>query len=320
MTLGLEMQLKIIIMVLKFCINIFIWMIPAMFLVNILMETGLLKKLIVPVGWFFNRFAHLPPEIAIAFISSFGSSYTAGSILVNMKEKGVLNDRQVFLSVITFSLPFHIREMFSYYLPVTLPLLGFALGSFYLIVHTTAIIVKIIFVIIMGKLTLAPIERKMPDESLEEEEQKESWPQIIKKAVNQCGSPLKKMIITIPITALVIFELNAFGVLQGLPVNAVKLGLPSCSTACLIAHMTNSLTALTSVAVCYQGGELTLLDAAKTILWGSILAAPVFFIRFSGTYYFGVYGPKLGAKLAVTSLGINILVYMAFLWGTALFF
>lgn len=318
--MGWMMQLEIIIMVLKFCFKIFIWMIPAMVLVNILMETGLLRKLIVPVGWFFNRFAHLPPEIAVAFISSFGSSYTAGSILVNMKEKGILNDRQVFLSEITFSLPFHIREMFSYYLPVTFPLLGFALGSFYLIVHTTAIIVKIIFVIMMGKITLNPVEKKIPDEGLEENEQKASWSRIVKKSIDQCGRPLKKMIITIPLTALVVFELNAFGVLQGLPVNAAKLGLPPCSTACLIAHMTNSLTALTSVAACYQGGELTLLDAAKTILWGSVLAAPVFFVRFSGTYYIGVYGPKLGAKLAATSLGINILVYLAFLWGAASFF
>lgn len=158
--------------VLKFCINIFIWVIPAMLIVNVLLETGVLKTLIAPAGWFFNRFANLPGEIAIAFVSSFGSSYTAGSILVNMKEKGILNERQVFLSVLTFSLPFHIRELFSYYIPVTLPLLGATLGVFYLILHTAIIVVKIGFVILVGKLALPPIGKKVIEEMSEEKKEK----------------------------------------------------------------------------------------------------------------------------------------------------
>jgi len=71
----MEMQVEILLKVIKFCLGVFIWIVPAMLVVNVLLELGVLKKLIAPAGWFFARFANLPPEVAAAFISSFGSSY-----------------------------------------------------------------------------------------------------------------------------------------------------------------------------------------------------------------------------------------------------
>lgn len=162
----MDLQLEILIEVLKFCLKIIILIIPALLTVNVLMELGFLKRFIAPLGWFFGYFANLPQEIAVAFISSFGSSYAGGSMLVNFREKGLLNERQVFLSAITFSLPIHIRELLSYYLPVILPLLGFTLGTVYLAMHTMTIIAKILFVVVVGKLTLpaSKLQEYLPEE------------------------------------------------------------------------------------------------------------------------------------------------------------
>lgn len=314
----MEVQLEILIKVLRFCLGVFLWIVPGLLAVNILMELGFLKRLIAPVGWFFGRFANLPREIAVAFLSSFGSSYAGGSMLVNFREKGLLSDRQVFLSAITFSVPFHIRELFIYYLPIVFPLLGITLGTFYLAIHTIAIMVKIIFVVMMGKLTLPGASES--NEHLPEEDagSEKNLPLVLKNSLQQCIKPLKRMAVTIPLAALLIFELDALGVFHALPIQAESLGLPPCSTACLVTYMANTLIGLTSLAACYQGGELTLVQAVKTTLWGSILAAPVFLIRFSGTYYLGVYGPVLGMKLAVTTFALNEFVYVACLLVTML--
>ncbi|KFI34310.1 hypothetical protein HY00_03885, partial [Peptococcaceae bacterium SCADC1_2_3] len=75
------------------------------------------------------------------------------SMLVNLRERGLLNSRQTFLAALTFSVPFHVREIFSYYLPVAFPLLGMVLGAIYLGVHTATILVKVFFVMLVGKLT-----------------------------------------------------------------------------------------------------------------------------------------------------------------------
>jgi len=305
----LQLQLEILLKVLKFCLRVFIWIIPGLLAVNVFMELGFFRRLIVPMGWFFGRFANLPREIAVAFISSFGSAYAGGSMLVNFREQGLLNDRQVFLSAITFSLPTHIRELLSYYLPVILPLLGITLGGIYLAVHTMSIVVKLLFVIMMGKLTLPGTSESSEQLLKEDAGAEKNLSLALKNSLQHCIKPLKRMAVTIPLAALVIFELNALGAFQAIPVQAESLGLPSCSTACLVAYMANTLMGLTSLAACYQGGELTLVQAVKTMLWGSLLAAPVFLIRFSGTYYIGVYGPVLGMKLALTSFALNGLVY-----------
>ncbi len=307
-------QIDIFLKVFKFSFDIFVWVIPGMIIINILLEFGVLKKMTAPVGKFFNHWACLPSEVAAAFISSFGSSYTAGSMLVNMKDKGLLNDRHVFLSAMTFSLPHLIRELFTYYLPVIIPILGVTLGTIYIAFHCTAILAKIIFVIILGKYFLSNnINSEKKSHDLREEKRNYDIFYIFKKSIIQTKKPLKKMIITIPLTALIIFELNAFDVFSNIPIHAEKLGLPACSTGCLIAYMTSTLTGLTSIAACFQSGEITVIQAVKTILWGSILASPIFLLRFSMTYYIGIYGPKLGSRIALTSFALNEFVYIAFL-------
>lgn len=309
----MEMQIEILLKVIQFCYRVFIWVIPGMLIVNIFLEMGILKLLIAPVGWFFRRFANLPQEIGAAFISSFGSSYAAGSMLINFRDKGILNDRQVFLSAITFSIPFHIRELFTYYLPVVLPMLGVTLGSIYIVIHTTTIIIKFLFVIFVGKITLPNTLDERENTFEKDTTVKKNMPSVIKDSIKHTIKPLKRMMVTIPLTALVIYELNALGVFQALPINAEKLGLPTCSTACLVAYMSNTIMGLTSLSACFNAGDLTVVQAVKTMLWGSLLAAPIFLIRFSGAYYVGVYGPRIGMRLALTTFTINSFVYLIFL-------
>ncbi len=319
MVVFLQQQPAIMLMVLQFSLQVFSWIIPGVLIVNILMELGFLQKLVAPVGWFFRRFANLPPEIASAFLASFGSSYAGGSMLVNFKNRGLFTDPQILLSSITFSIPFHIRELFSYYIPVFFPLLGLKLGSIYIAVQTIAIIVKFFFVILTGRLIL-PAAAK-PEENKQDEEcaLSKNFAVALRKGVQDCLKTMKRMVVTIPLAALIIYELNALGVFQLLPVQAESLGLPSCSTACIVTYLANSVMGLTTLAACFQGGELTLIEAVKTMLWGSIFAAPIFLIRFSGTYYFGIYGPGLGLKIALTSFALNIFVYIACLAAVSVF-
>ncbi|MDD2211406.1 MAG: hypothetical protein PHZ11_07170 [Desulfitobacteriaceae bacterium] len=312
MKLFLLQQPEILLKVLQFSLRTFSWMIPGVLIVAMLMEMGFLKKLLTPVGRFFARFANLPPEIASAFLASFGSSYAGGSMLVNFKNRGLLNDRQVMLSSITFSIPFHIRELFSYYIPISFSILGLTLGGIYIAVHTVSIIVKLLFVIVVGRLTLTKKDKKeINNQNEEKETAAKTFFMALQKSAQSCLKTIRRMAVSIPLAALIIYELTALGVFQLMPVQAESLGLPSCSTACLLAYMANSLMGLTAIATCFQEAQLTLVEAVKTMLWSSILAAPVFLIRFSGTYYFGVYGPKLGLKIALISSGLNIFVYAA---------
>ena len=82
----MESQLHILLKVLNFTVYVFFRVIPALMLCNIFLEMGLMNKL-KPLGKMFTRVAHLPPEVSLPFISSFGSSYAGGAIVVGLHEK-----------------------------------------------------------------------------------------------------------------------------------------------------------------------------------------------------------------------------------------
>ncbi|OQA05569.1 MAG: Nucleoside recognition [Firmicutes bacterium ADurb.Bin373] len=315
----MDMQLAILYKVFKFSLRVFIWIVPAMLVMNVLLELGALRKVIAPIGRFFTRFAGLPPEIAAAFISGFGSGYAGASMLVNFQEKRLLSRRQVFLGALVLSIPTHVREMFSYYLPMVFPLLGALLGAFYMLVHTLTVIVKFLIVMILGKHTSDDNVVLGETATAEGSAGKKSLREVLRHSLNSCVRPLKRMAITIPLTALIIYELTGCGFFDNLPLNPEKLGLPPCSTVCLVSYMANSMVGLSALAACYQGGDLTLIQTVKTMLWGNLLAGPIFLIRFSGTYYIGIYGPVLGTKIGFTSFAINSVVYAACLLIAAQF-
>ncbi|KFI34311.1 hypothetical protein HY00_03890 [Peptococcaceae bacterium SCADC1_2_3] len=76
------------------------------------------------------------------------------------------------------------------------------------------------------------------------------------------------MALTIPLTAWLIFELNALGVFEVIPIRGESLGLPPCSTACLASYLASPLVGLASLAACFHGGEMTMIQAIRTMLWG----------------------------------------------------
>jgi len=117
-------------------------------------------------------------------------------------EKKALNDWQALLSAMALSIPVFIRELFTYLLPTALPILGWALGGFYLGLHTMLIAVKGFFIILMGRRSPA---RNLIEEKREMEKGKSLW-EAIKKGLLDTLLPLKRMAITIPLVTFITFE------------------------------------------------------------------------------------------------------------------
>ena len=83
---NMETQLHILYKVLEFMVYVFPRIVPTLVLCNIFLETGLMKRL-MPLGRRFTEVAHLPAEVSLPFISSFGSSYVGGAIVVDLLER-----------------------------------------------------------------------------------------------------------------------------------------------------------------------------------------------------------------------------------------
>jgi len=220
-------------------------------------------------------------------------------------EKKALNDWQALLSAMALSIPVFIRELFTYLLPTALPILGWALGGFYLGLHTMLIAVKGFFIILMGRRSPA---RNLIEEKREMEKGKSLW-EAIKKGLLDTLLPLKRMAITIPLVTFITFEMEGMGMFNySIPV-ARSLGLPICALPVLVGYAASPLIGLSILSALYHQGGLLLGEALKVMLIALILNLPVMMVRYSGTYYIGVYGPRLGTKLALISSTLSVLVY-----------
>lgn len=301
-------QLHILYRVLEFMAYVFPRIVPTLVLCNILLETGLMKRL-MPLGRRFTEVAHLPAEVSLPFISSFGSSYVGGAIVVDLLERKLIDDRQALLSSMALSIPVFFREFISYYLPTAISILGGTLGCIYVGIHATVIAAKMTFVIAVGRRSPAQnfIDACAGDEA------KTSLRDAVHEGVYDSIRPLKRMAITMPLAALIIFELEALGVFDYSALMVREIGISSCVIPAILSYVAHPMLGLSMLAVLYHEGDIVLAEAVMAMLLGSLIQLPVNTIRFSGTYYLGVYGPLLGAKLVAISTVITILVYGSYI-------
>lgn len=314
----MDTQMDILVRVLCFSFRAFTCIVPGLLIANLLLRAGALQKLVAPAGRLFTWLTNLPPEAGVAFLSGFGSGYTGGSMLVDFHSKGIMNDREILLSAVTLSVPVFVREVFSYYLPIAYPVMGLVLGSIYLGLRFLDVAVKVIVVCLLGKLTLRVSKESRSvqtggrtEKTTEKTKDKGNWVTMARESLSGCWKPLRRMAMTIPAAALIVYELQALGVFDSLPVSVKGLGLPPCSTASIVAYLAQPVMGVSALAASYQSRELTLLEATRTMLWAMLLASPVRLLRYSVSHYVGVYGFSLGIKISLLNFCINGIVYTA---------
>lgn len=306
----MESQLHILFKTISFIVYVFPRVIPALILCNIFLEAGLMEKL-KPVGKMFTKLAHLPPEVSLPFISSFGSSYTGGAMVISLQEKKVLSERQAILSALALSVPVFLREFFSYFLPTALSVLGWALGSFYLCLRILVIGAKVVFVILVGRKS--PVQN-WNQEKISKKKEKIKFKNVVRRGWKNSIKPLRRILITIPLAVFIIFELEGLGVFRYLALVAGGIGLSSEVVPVIASYIISPIMGLSMLAALYQQGNILLNGALKTMLLASLFHLPVITLRFLGTYYLGVYGLRLGIKLAAISFALSILVYIGCLF------
>ena len=129
--------------------TVFIFMFIGFLLSELLIELGYIKRL-----WFLGKlvsYANLPPVCGSAFLLAFASPSSANAMLQSFRERGLLSDGEVLAASLLNSAAVPIYEMFTVYLPVTIPLLGIKLGLMYISVIALTSIATVAVAIAIGR-------------------------------------------------------------------------------------------------------------------------------------------------------------------------
>jgi len=90
---------------------------------------------------------------------------------------------------------------------------------------------------------------------------------------------------------------------QGISVAFIPVEAMSVVVFSLVAEFTSGYAAAGAML---ESGALTVPQTVLALLIGNIIAAPVRALRHQMPYYMGIFGPKLGTRLVITSQGFRV--------------
>ena len=294
---------------------------PIMFLclygTELLTQLGVLKKL-EPMGRPLARIARLPPISAITFITGVGSTVAANTMLAAYRSDGELSDRELVLSSLLNSIPVYIREVFTYQLPVVLPLLGPWIGIIHLMTFWLSGLLKLAFIIIGGRL-LPPGEPKsdtqaapdaQPPAPLTTPGRSAPLKQILLRsfhAQKRTFIRITSLYTAINFIVLVCVELGVFTWFDGMigPMTR-RFGLPPLVIGPIGVYIVSPMAGLTALSSLLNSQSLSDYQTILALLLGGFLMVPVIHLRYMLPKYISFFGAKLGGVIIVLSIGFSL--------------
>ncbi len=117
----------------------------SLFGIELLLQMGLMTYF-KPVGKPVAKWANLPSESALSFLTGIGSMIAAHTLAAQFYEDRKLTFHELMATGVLNTVPFHFKETFSFQIPIVLPLLGPELCLIYIAAFWLAGIIKLCFV------------------------------------------------------------------------------------------------------------------------------------------------------------------------------
>lgn len=277
---------------------------------EILIELGLIQKLSF-VTTPFMRFAHLREEVGISFLASFGSPTAGNSMVAELNKKGLIGHRETIIASLINSFPSTIVLLRSL-LPVLIILLG-TTGIIYLGIVVFVGLLRTAITLVMGRIFL-PL--KEPGK-IRRDMKRKRFKTAIRDALSASWKPIRRIILTVTVTAIVVFQLidtGFFDRTSSYLENISFLGyLPVEGLPVIAAWFASNIAAYTIASSLLEEGMLSSKEIVLILLVGRVLSS-ITRIRYSIPYYAGIFSPKLGMQIMLLSVlmqdGIMIVVIL----------
>ncbi|MDK2987161.1 MAG: hypothetical protein PWQ47_299 [Methanothermococcus sp.] len=246
---------------------------------GIIEETNLLsiiKKITKPLCLISN----LPEECVVALLGNFINPTVGKSMLAKFYKDNKINSKETIITTIISPLPIILGEsIFRVQLPLAIVLLGYKLGTIYVLFNMFSGFLMASIGIIYSNIFF---ERKPININTNNNEKIIFNREVITKGVMKSVELLKKVI---------------FGILN-LPGEAVMV---------LVANFAHFSAGYATVDILIKNGVLNEKQALLTLLIGNIIGVTMIYLKHSIGTYVALFG-KFGLKLAMINYTISIII------------
>jgi hypothetical protein len=301
----------------------------SLFGIELFMQMGLMKYL-KPIGTPVAKLANLPSESALSFLAAIGSMIAAHTMSAQFYADQKMSDRELLLTGVLNTVPFHFKETLTFQLPIVLPLLGFRLCMIYIAAFWLTGILKLGFVILWGRLGQHPAVQS--EDAFDDFEcdpmDADCVPRSLKQLLVDTWFARKKMYIRMvtllaSITFLIQLLMNSglLGWLEALiaPLTSV-FDLPAAVIGPISAYIFSPTIGITYMSNLMNQQVVTSYQAIVSLLAGGLLMIPVTRIRLTLPRYTAIYGLKHGAAICALTTGFSMLARGLILIWVLIFF
>ncbi len=287
----------------------------SLFGVEVLMQLGLMKHL-RPVGKPVAKLANLPSESAITFLAGIGSMIAAHTMAAQFHEDGKLTDRELIVTGVLNTVPFHFKETLTFQLPIVLPLLGVELCLIYIAAFWMAGLIKLTFVIGYGRLE---IQRRhglddafdlMECDPADPDCIQRSFLQILADAWNTRKKMFSRMITLLAAVTMIVQLLMHSGMMQAferliLPMTTL-FNLPPAVVAPVSAYILSPTVGITYMSSLLGEHLVTPFQAIVALLAAGVLMIPVTRLRRTLPRYMAIFGLKNGSFICGLTTALSM--------------
>jgi hypothetical protein len=250
--------------------------------------------------------SNLHHECGISFMMVFISPKAANAMLAKYHRDGIITRREM---VVAFP---NVMMHWRYLLPVYVPLLGLT-GLVYFAILVVVGIIKTVIVMVAGRWML-PVPAT-PEEETNTPPPRPGWKEGVQKAMKTSATSLRHiLIISVPtiIIVAVFISLGFFDtvadVMQGF---GACFPIPAAGFAIIAAQFGSFIAGASVASTLLVAGTLSPQEIILTLLVGNILSSVTRAIRWYGTSYAAIFGPRTGAVIQGLSTGLRVVVMIA---------
>jgi len=282
----------------------------AVYIANVAVAFGLVQK-IAGLSRFLTGPANLPDEVGTAILTTTVSTTAGYAMLADLRESGFLDDRSTLIAVVMNTFFGFAQHVFTYYIPVLIPILGLYVGVFYVASRALIALAITIVGILAGAMLLSEenvdSSAQLDPDELNEDEQ--TVRQRFVAAWDRTRPTLRRLVpqlaVVYTIVTLLVTQYDLDAITGSADPLAALVGLPAAAVP-VIAVYTFDTTAGAATIAPLLGDVFAPRQAVATLLLGGIISFAVSTFKRSIPFQYGIWGAEFGTKVIVVNTALKI--------------
>lgn len=275
-------------------------------------KKGFLEKL-NPIIHPLAKLARLNDISAMAVLTSTLSSTAAYSILAESHRNNEISERELIATTMITSFPSILSHLFTYFLPVVIPILGLKTGSLYLGIRLTISGIKSIIGVLLARSWLKtpciPARHHITPASTPEQSP-------LRASLKTTGKNILRISSIMLLTLYIVTVLKNQGALDTLTLTlqpiASALHLQSEILLISTTEILNKYAGLVMAADFQNTHILSTSQVIIALLIGNIVSFSTRFLRVSIPLHISLFGPRTGAKTIAINTLFTVLLDLSF--------